>query len=224
VSAAPHLFRRAGELQKCAYCARQLHVTTAMNDQRATRDHVHPRHLGGTKCVWACVACNSVKGGMTLEAWQAFMQVNPRWWMQFKAKQKVRKRAGPKKKSPPTEKKSPPTERKSAKRKSAEPKPAQPPRPVAQAASPDASAGPGKRGRPKLWIRRKAPLAASPKPSESPAAPAAPKPAKRRRPILWNRRKPLVTAPQPQPVASEAKSAPLPAKRKRIWIRRKARA
>src|SRR5262245_17202829 len=99
VSAA-QLFRRAGKLQKCAYCSRQLHATTARNDQRATRDHVHPRHLGGTECVWACVACNQLKGGMTLDAWQAFMQENPRWWVGFPPTGKPRKRLGPKRRAP----------------------------------------------------------------------------------------------------------------------------
>ena len=97
MTAAVELFRRAGKLQKCAYCARQLHAKTARNDQRATRDHVHPRHLGGTKCVWACVACNQVKGGMTLEAWQVFMQKNPRWWVGFRPTGKRRDPPAPKK-------------------------------------------------------------------------------------------------------------------------------
>jgi hypothetical protein len=202
--AAHQLFRRAGELLKCAYCDRQLHVTTARNDLRATRDHVHPRHLGGTTCVWSCIACNQLKGGMTLEAWQAFMADNPRWWMQFAPKQKSRKRLGPKKRSR--------VEAASAKAKSVAPEPAPKPAPPpargpAQAAHADAPAGPpdgasagpapAKRGKPRVRIRRRKPqaIAAPGEPGEggSPQQPneieAARQPVRRKR--NWARRQAL---------------------------------
>jgi hypothetical protein len=203
--AAHQLFRRAGELLKCAYCDRQLHVTTARNDLRATRDHVHPRHLGGTTCVWSCIACNQLKGGLTLAAWQDFMADNPRWWTQFAPKQKRRKRLGPKKRSP--------VEAASAKAKSVAPKPAPkrappPARGPAQAAHADASAGPpegasagpapARRGKPRVWIRRRKPQAI--------AAPQAP----------------IENVTPPTPIAIDA--VPSPAKPTRFWIRRKARA
>jgi hypothetical protein len=236
MTAAVEPFRRAGKLQKCAYCARQLHVTTARNDQRATRDHVHPRHLGGTKCVWACVACNQLKGGMTLEAWQAFMQENPRWWVGFRPTGKRRDPPAQKTKK----KRSLSAKAKSGTGKAAEPK--QPPTPTqANVPSPQgAGAGPVKRGRPKLWIRRKAPRPPhqpEPAPAQVDAQPppegtAATAP-KRGRRKLWIRRKAPVAVPQPEPPPApievklppmEAKPAPKPAKRERMWIRRKARA
>jgi hypothetical protein len=236
VSAA-QFFYRAGKLQKCTYCSRKLHVTTARNDQRATRDHVHPRHLGGTKCVWACVACNQLKGGMTLEAWQAFMQKNPRWWVGFRPTGKRRDPPAPKTKK----KRLLSAKAKSGTGKAAAPK--QPPT-LAQADVPPspqgAGAGPVKRGRPKLWIRHKAPRPPhqpEPAPAQVDAQPppdgAAAGAPKRGRRKLWIRRKapPPPPKPEPQPAPMEAKPAPIetkpapkPAKRKRIWIRRKARA
>jgi hypothetical protein len=185
MASAAQLFLRAGKPQKCAYCARKLHVKTARNDQRATRDHVHPRHLGGTKCVWACIACNQLKGGMTLEAWQAFMQKNPRWWVGFRPTGRRRKRLGPKKRSPSAN--ATPVRRKAATLK-------QTPEPTHAEALPcqGTTAAPAKRGRPKFWFRRGARRPA-PQPTLVEAKPAlieakpAPKPAKRAR--IWIRRK-----------------------------------
>ncbi len=199
--AAHQLFRRAGEVLKCAYCDRQLHVTTARNDLRATRDHMHPRHLGGTKCVWSCIACNQLKGGMTLEAWQAFMADNPRWWTQFAPKQKRRKRLAPKKRSPPVE-------AASAKPRSVAPKPApKPAPPPAPTVSSDAPGGPpeagsagpapARRGKPRVWIRRRKPQGIVPpgepgegvSPQQSNAIETARQPVRRKR--NWARRQAL---------------------------------
>jgi hypothetical protein len=104
--------------------------------------------------------------------------------------------------------------------------------PRQQPAPEGATAGAPKRGRPKLWIRRKAPV--SPPQSEPPPAQAASPPPegaaarapKRGRPKVWIRRRAPAPSPQPEPPPApiEVKPAPKPAKRKRIWIRRKARA
>lgn len=63
------LFRRDHHL--CAYCGKELSV------DRLTRDHIHPKMLGG-KDVWmnvvtACKPCNHRKGAKTLE--QSNMQL-----------------------------------------------------------------------------------------------------------------------------------------------------
>lgn len=45
-----------------------------------TRDHVYPKCLGGRRRVWACEACNNIKGDMIPEAWKLFRINNPGWW------------------------------------------------------------------------------------------------------------------------------------------------
>ena len=45
-----------------------------------TRDHAHPRSKGGRLIVIACWTCNHMKGDMTMEEWEAFMALHPRWW------------------------------------------------------------------------------------------------------------------------------------------------
>lgn len=48
-----------------------------------TRDHVLPRSRGGRVTVPACWTCNNIKGDMTPQQWEAFMQANPQWWITF---------------------------------------------------------------------------------------------------------------------------------------------
>ena len=49
-----------------------------------TRDHVHPksRRWGdqSNRIVWACYACNQMKGDMSLDAWRRVMEEVPEWW------------------------------------------------------------------------------------------------------------------------------------------------
>lgn len=37
--------------------------------------------MGGTRKVWCCRQCNTIKGGMSYEAWIFFMEENPEWWL-----------------------------------------------------------------------------------------------------------------------------------------------
>lgn len=53
----------------------------------ATRDHLHPKIVRldvNTKKinrqVWACRACNEVKGDLRLVNWKVFMAAHPQWW------------------------------------------------------------------------------------------------------------------------------------------------
>jgi hypothetical protein len=46
----------------------------------ATRDHVVPKKLGGTKRVWACRQCNGLKADMMPDEWTVFMARHPEWW------------------------------------------------------------------------------------------------------------------------------------------------
>ncbi len=51
----------------CCYCGRFV--------RRITRDHVHPKHQGGTTTLPCCNACNQFKGGMTLAEFRAVLRV-----------------------------------------------------------------------------------------------------------------------------------------------------
>ena len=69
---------------RCHWCNREMKSTRDQSALGATKDHVHPKHLGGTKVVWACRACNNIKGGMKLSEWISFMHRNPEWWTTYK--------------------------------------------------------------------------------------------------------------------------------------------
>lgn len=69
-----------GKGEVCTYCRRTLEAQSAPSRLAATRDHVHPRSLGGTRKVWCCWACNSLKANKTAEQWSEFMKANPEWW------------------------------------------------------------------------------------------------------------------------------------------------
>lgn len=68
----------------CDYCEREISTRLVPDDPlRATRDHVIPRSKGGTKTVFACLACNNIKGDMMPDEWSAYMAENPRWWTRY---------------------------------------------------------------------------------------------------------------------------------------------
>lgn len=71
----------AGDGEFCSYCQREL---IAYSVTHPTRDHVTPRSRGGTKTVWACMVCNSMKRDLLPNQWQEFMSTNPRWWEKAK--------------------------------------------------------------------------------------------------------------------------------------------
>lgn len=66
---------------------------------RPTRDHVVPmsslrrnaQKRWPGNIVWACFACNNLKGDMTLAAWYALMNQVPEWWA-FAAKLGLQRR------------------------------------------------------------------------------------------------------------------------------------
>lgn len=68
----------------CHWCRRPMRTDTRW--LCPTRDHVVPRSRyreGQTSIgnvVWACLACNDLKGDMTPEAWRALMRQVPEWW------------------------------------------------------------------------------------------------------------------------------------------------
>ena len=53
--------RSSGRHCLCAYCGKEIRGGSI------TRDHVHPRHRGGTVTVPCCKKCNHFKGGDTLD-------------------------------------------------------------------------------------------------------------------------------------------------------------
>lgn len=55
-----YLRRPQVNIIKCCYCK------TILNEQNKTRDHIHPKILGGTVTRPCCYACNQEKGKLTL--------------------------------------------------------------------------------------------------------------------------------------------------------------
>jgi hypothetical protein len=67
----------------CHYCKQPM--TGHCNLTIPTRDHVMPRAIKGGKgqcrnIVWACYACNSLKGDMHPNFWAVVMRDIPEWW------------------------------------------------------------------------------------------------------------------------------------------------
>ena len=69
----------------CHWCSRPMKRPGDASGMAATRDHVHPKSLGGRYQVWACRACNNIKGSMTERQWRTYMDANPNWWHEFAA-------------------------------------------------------------------------------------------------------------------------------------------
>ncbi len=66
----------------CHWCGREMLVGDKM--RHPTRDHVLPRSGPGKgvmrNVVWACYACNNLKGNMHPEFWKCVMRDIPEWW------------------------------------------------------------------------------------------------------------------------------------------------
>ncbi len=69
-----------GKGANCAYCHRVMESTRSFSKLAATRDHVHPKSLGGTYRIWCCRACNTIKADKTPAEWSVYMRENPEWW------------------------------------------------------------------------------------------------------------------------------------------------
>jgi 5-methylcytosine-specific restriction endonuclease McrA len=69
-----------GKGATCHYCVRRLESSTSKGPVAATRDHFHPKSLGGEFRVWCCRRCNEIKRDMTVPEWRRFMRKNPEWW------------------------------------------------------------------------------------------------------------------------------------------------
>ena len=68
-------------MSKCHYCRVTLTRTTATNHRADmyTRDHIHPKSLGGTKTVPCCLRCNGMKGNLTAREWNQWRADTPDW-------------------------------------------------------------------------------------------------------------------------------------------------
>lgn len=77
-------FTTDGRGAHCKWCERPLLASTAPSETAATRDHVIPKAYGGTFRVWACVACNFIKGDLLPDVWALFMAGHPKWWRFYK--------------------------------------------------------------------------------------------------------------------------------------------
>lgn len=64
----------------CPYCHRVMESSRSVSKLAATRDHVHPKSLGGTYRIWCCQACNTIKASKTPAEWSLYMRENPEWW------------------------------------------------------------------------------------------------------------------------------------------------
>ena len=76
--------------KKCFWCHRQMVTGPKVRQNHpllATRDHVVPRCENGMNGsrneVWACQACNNVKGDMSVQQWLDFREANQKWWLLF---------------------------------------------------------------------------------------------------------------------------------------------
>jgi hypothetical protein len=81
---------------KCSYCDREMIRRRAANGKHVelarTKDHFIPQSQGGYRTILSCHGCNSLKGAMSFEEWQLFMDKNPSWWLLTKQDlRKVRK-------------------------------------------------------------------------------------------------------------------------------------
>lgn len=68
---------------RCTYCHRVLEHPSSRSRVAATRDHVVPKHRGGTRTVPCCRQCNQLKRNMMPGEWKAFMERHPKWWKLF---------------------------------------------------------------------------------------------------------------------------------------------
>jgi hypothetical protein len=78
---------KRGKGQNCAYCRRIMEATGSAGKLAATKDHVVPKskwapidRIYGSRLVWCCRQCNTIKGDMMPADWENFMAVNPQWW------------------------------------------------------------------------------------------------------------------------------------------------
>lgn len=65
----------------CHYCHTALTRPTATRHRpdMYTRDHIHPKCLGGVKTVPCCLRCNGLKADMTMRQWDTFRDKHPDW-------------------------------------------------------------------------------------------------------------------------------------------------
>jgi hypothetical protein len=71
---------KRGKGNPCHWCKRILEAVDSLSRLAATKDHIHPKSKGGKETVWACWACNHLKGDRLPAEWEAFMAANPQWW------------------------------------------------------------------------------------------------------------------------------------------------
>ncbi len=73
----------------CTYCHRQLTRCTDRGRTAATKDHVMPKCVGGTRKVPCCRQCNELKGDMHPSVWRWFQTSYPAWWKSFRSHHEV---------------------------------------------------------------------------------------------------------------------------------------
>jgi 5-methylcytosine-specific restriction endonuclease McrA len=80
---------RRWDSRTCFYCNRQLTQPGKLASTAATKDHLTPKSEGGEYTVWCCRACNEVKGSRSMEQFDAFRKLNPRWWDLWRSNARV---------------------------------------------------------------------------------------------------------------------------------------
>lgn len=73
----------------CVYCRRELTGPRSRCGTALTKDHVMPASVGGTRRVWCCRQCNSLKGDIHPGVWRWFTEEHPRWWKTFQTNHEV---------------------------------------------------------------------------------------------------------------------------------------
>lgn len=70
---------------KCYWCGRHMQPMGGPGSLAKTRDHVVAQSDGGNRVVFACRACNELKGNMPPEFWVEFRKHHPEWWKLYRS-------------------------------------------------------------------------------------------------------------------------------------------
>lgn len=73
----------------CTYCLRALSSHSDRASTAATKDHVMPKSVGGTRKVPCCRLCNQLKGDIHPSVWRWFTANYPGWWKTFRTNHEV---------------------------------------------------------------------------------------------------------------------------------------
>ncbi len=76
--------RKQNDKDRCYWCGRHMTPMGGPGVLAKTRDHVIAQADGGNRIVFACKACNELKGNMPPELWVEFRKHHPEWWKLYR--------------------------------------------------------------------------------------------------------------------------------------------